>query len=143
MQSPNHYSDEDFQQFLDNHFVGGKELFENHLRECSQCNEQFIAYSSVFSYLQTELEPAGLELSVAREVADRVFGSALSTSLVERVMYGLIAGLAVLAFGFCLRFFIDSSISFAPLAVVLALIGFHAFLSFLEVRLMRQKLSVS
>jgi hypothetical protein len=143
MQNSDHYSDEDFQQFLDNHFAGNREEFETHLRECSQCNRQFIAYRSVFSYLQTEFEPAVLEISVAKETADRVFGGVRTKTMLEKAMYWLIFGLTVVIVIICLRYLTDSSFSMVLVAGMVAIVGLHALLSNEEIKLMRQQFSHS
>ena len=143
MQPSDHYTDDDFQEFLDNHFGGNREKFGTHLRECSRCNEEFIAYRSVFSYLQTEFEPAGLEISVAKETGDRVFGGVRANTMLEKAMYWLIFGMTVVIVIICLLYLMDSRFSMVLVAGMLAILGLHAFLSKEEIKMMKQLFSYS
>jgi len=140
MENTGHYTDTEFQQYLDNRFAGNREVFQDHLRICDLCKEQLIVYRSVFSYLQTDFELAEPSFSVATEVADIVFASLWNPGLVERIMVGVIIGVALFAFGFCFSVFVEASFTLAPLAVALILVGFLAFLSFTEIRMMRRSL---
>lgn len=141
MNELSHYTEEDFQNFFLKNFEGDVNSLENHLRECERCNENFKAYSSIWSFAKNDLKVDTLKVDLAYTVAFKVFAAKERQSAFEKVMYGMLVTLLIALLSFCVKYLLSNAL---PTPFVLLLIPFGLFLwvSYKEMKIVQRKFAL-
>jgi hypothetical protein len=140
MKEFNHYSGEDFQNYLDNNFTGDTGTFKNHLKECESCFTDFKAWSLVWSFAKNDLKTEPLRIDLAYVVANKVFPVRDSKRVFEKVMYGMIICLGIVCLFVCVNFLISHSIP-APFILLIIPICLYLLITYKEISIIDQKFS--
>jgi hypothetical protein len=133
-----HYTDEDFQDYLDNNFKGDSSLLENHLRECELCSKSFTAYSSVWTFANDVLLVEPLKINLASAVTDKIFSKKESALVFEKAMYGIFFCLGAIYIFLCVRFLLPSVMP-VPFALLVIPLMLFVWVNYKEIQMLRKK----
>jgi hypothetical protein len=141
MKNCRHYTDEDFQNYLDNTFTGNISSLENHIQECELCSKNLEAYSLVWSFSKSNLQTKPLGIDLAYSVTNKVFSVKENKHVFEKVMYGILICLVIVCLALCLRFLLSSSI---PVSFILLTIpvGLFLWVNYKEIKIVQKKIAL-
>jgi hypothetical protein len=141
MKEFSHFTEEEFQNYLDKNFTGDIRSFESHLHECELCNKEFKAYSYVWSFAKNDLQVEPLRMDLAFAVASKIFAVRKNIPVFEKVMYGLLISLGLACLVLCFRFFVSFSM---PTSFILFAIPLSLFLwvNYKEIKIVREKFAL-
>lgn len=136
-----HYSDEDFQFFLDHPADFDKEAFDQHIELCDDCRLNYKAYVALWSFVHDNIVTEPLKIDLAKVVADKIFIKEVQTQFTEKIMYGLLISLGVVCLLLCIHYLITLGM---PVAFIWLLIpcGMYLWLSYEEIKRVGRKISI-
>jgi hypothetical protein len=140
MKESSHYTEEDFQNYLDNNFAGDVKFFEYHLQQCEYCSKIFETYSLVWSFTKNDLQIKGLEIDLAYSVANKVY-AVKERKTFERVMYAIFTGLGSVCLYFCFKDLV-SSLMPVPFILLTIHLGLFLWVNYKEVRTVERKFAL-
>jgi hypothetical protein len=138
MKEFSHYSEEDFQSYLDGSYGGDGNALENHLLECEPCNKNFKAYSLIWLFAKNDLKTEPLRIDLAYSVANKIFAAKESKPVFEKFMYGLLICLGIVSLFLYFNYLIAYPVP-TPFLLLIIPVGGYLWLNYKEIKIVEQK----
>lgn len=133
-----HYSDEDFQNYLDRNFEGNLNSFEQHIKECSSCADSLDMYFKVWAFAKTEMGSDKLKIDLSSVVAKKIFDKRKQKPYLDYILYGVIFCLSFLSVYWSIQILISNSFN-EFIGLLLIPLVFYVILAYKEVNLLQMK----
>jgi len=142
MEKSKHLTEEDFQNYFENSMADDNFQFNEHIRECKQCNESFQTYSIVWSFVRNDFKIESSQTNFAATVADKVFMMKRNRFVFEYILIGILILLCIISISICFKFLIANSTPFVLLLLTTVPLLFYFMLSLKEISILRNKFGI-
>jgi len=138
MNTSNHYTDDDFQNYLDGSFENDKKTFEAHLRDCIHCNNNYEAYKAVWNFVGHSLKTESLNIDLASRVIQKAMPVKQNKPLSEKVIYALCFLIGSICLFSCIYYLVSHPLPISFLLLVIPLV-LYFLLTYKEIKLLEGK----
>ena len=142
MNKTEHYTEDDFQNYLDHHFTGDRNEMESHLQDCELCHEKYQAYHAVWTFARYDLGTDQLGIDLAKVVANKVFVNKERKNIFELLMYGLFICIVMACLYVSFEYLSSLSIPFSSILCLIPLF-LYFILSYKEIQIVHRKFALS